>query len=204
MSSWSLACVEGWFQDAGWTPLWLAPVAPLAELAELTEFRDILFADRGCVFGQFTRKTLPQKAPPPPPGRPVRRDLKNFIFITNFPCLESEFWYEIGARHFTIGTFSSNHFQKTDDFVYIPRRRLQLWRGPGPSWHHRWRNRPPKHCFFFFIRATRGTFRVTFDTNGVAMARHGPRICVYRATAPKKLLNTLRGFRDNVKNLKTV
>ena len=47
-------------------------------------------------------------------------------------------------------------------------------------------------------------FSVTFDTNGVAMARHGLRICVYRATAPKKLLNTLRGFRDNVKNLKAV
>ena len=46
-------------------------------------------------------------------------------------------------------------------------------------------------------------FSITFDTNGVAMARHGLRICVYRATAPKKLLNTLRGFRDNVKNLKT-
>ena len=58
--------------------------------------------------------------------------------------------------------------------------------------------------WFKKIRATRGIFRVTFDTNGVAMARHGSRICVYRATAPKKLLNTLRGFRDNVKNLKTV
>ena len=47
-------------------------------------------------------------------------------------------------------------------------------------------------------------FSVTFDTNGVAIARHGLRICVYRATALKKLLNTLRGFRDNVKSLKTV
>ena len=34
----------------------------------------------------------------------------------------------------------------------------------------------------------------------VAMARHAPRICVYRATVSKKLLNTFRGFRDNVKN----
>ena len=47
-------------------------------------------------------------------------------------------------------------------------------------------------------------FSITFDTNGVAIARHGLIICVYRATVPKKLLNTLRGFRDNVKNLKTV
>ena len=47
-------------------------------------------------------------------------------------------------------------------------------------------------------------FSITFDTNGVAIARHGLIICVYRATVPKKLLNTLRGFRNNVKNLKTV
>ena len=46
-------------------------------------------------------------------------------------------------------------------------------------------------------------FSITFDTNGVAIARHGLIICVYRPTVPKKLLNTLRGFRDNVKNLKT-
>ena len=60
-----------------------------------------------------------------------------------------------------------------------------------------------QNMVFKNIRATR-TFRLTFDTKAVAMARHGPRICVYRATAPKKLLNTLRDFRDNAKNIQTV
>ena len=54
-----------------------------------------------------------------------------------------------------------------------------------------------------FLRKQRGVLcRVTFNTNGVAMSRYGPIFCVYRATVPKKLLNTLRVFRENVKNKK--
>ena len=56
----------------------------------------------------------------------------------------------------------------------------------------------PKNMFVQKHNSNVGNFSKNFHTNGVAMARRGPIICVYRATAPKKLLNTLRGFRDTV------